>query len=65
MPLKRGSSDKTVGENIAELKDKGYDTRQAAAIAYSKAGKPKKKKKKKKSGMGDDEVDVVEPAASL
>lgn len=41
MPLKEGKSEKTVAENIAELRKAGYDAKQA--IALSKAGKSKQK----------------------
>ena len=43
MPLKEGKSEKTVAENIAELRKAGYDAKQAIAIALSKAGKNKQK----------------------
>lgn len=58
MPLKRGKSNKVVGENIAEMTRKYKRTgkigtskpgsmkaaqAQAAAIAYSKAGRSKKR----------------------
>lgn len=44
MPLKSGKSKKVVSENVAELRKAGYPPKQAAAIAYDKAGKAKKKK---------------------
>jgi len=39
MPLKTGSSDKVISDNIAQLIREGYPRDQAVAIAYSKAGR--------------------------
>lgn len=42
MPLASGSSQETIGKNINKLIGEGYDPKQAAAIAYEKAGKSTK-----------------------
>lgn len=48
MPLRKGKSDETVSSNIGKLIAEGYPRKQAAAIAYDKAGRSKKKPKEKK-----------------
>ena len=48
MPIKKGSSNKTISKNISMLEHEGKSHKQAIAIALSEAEKSKKKKKRKK-----------------
>lgn len=43
MPLQKGRSKATIQKNIRKLIEEKYPAKQAVAIAYERAGKPKKK----------------------
>lgn len=44
MPLKKGSSQKTVSANIRELRHAGYPQKQAVAVALSQARRSGRKR---------------------
>jgi len=43
MPLKKGSSQKTISENIREMRKAGHPEAQSIAAAMRQAGKSRKK----------------------
>lgn len=51
IPLRKGSSAKIIGTNIADMIRAGHPPKQAAAAAYREAGK-RKKPGKGKTGKG-------------
>lgn len=57
MPLKPGSDEATISENIAEMVRAGHPRKQAIAAAYRNAGKSKADLEKAMEGEPDDDQD--------
>lgn len=49
MPIKQGSSDATLGQNIKKLESEGVPHKQAVAIALERARRSKNKRQRSKS----------------
>lgn len=52
MPLKKGSSQATISENIAEMRESGHPQDQSVAAALSQARRSKGKKRHRRHGRG-------------
>ena len=52
MPLKKGSSQKTISANIKQLIEEGYPPKQAMAIALENARGDARNKRKKRKKRG-------------
>lgn len=51
MPLRKGSGQDVISENISEMVHSGHPQDQAVAAAMQSAGKPKKPKKRRRMGF--------------
>ena len=59
MPLDKGSSDKTVSDNIRELMHSGRPQKQSIAIAMRKAGRSRRRKRKSSRKYSGEQVKMA------
>lgn len=61
MPLKRGGSQRVIGQNIREMVKAGHSQDQAVAAALDKAGKNKTRRKRSRAQRYSEDYQAVTP----